>query len=134
MNRTPAQVYAAIFTLALLTSQIWSWFAAPHMDEASNQDTHVEAEQSREAALLFKLLTPAPSDDRPMWTQQLPEASKDHPKPLLSGGLAVTDFYRDAWGIVEVPSIFALSEQAPRLRSLATLDHDPTRAPPILGA
>lgn len=83
MNRSWVQLYSGLFALALLTSQVWSWFAASHMDQPQTSDSEeVAMDQSRDAALLFKLLTPISSDDVPLWTQQLPENSKDSHKPL----------------------------------------------------
>lgn len=87
MNQHWAQRYAFLFTLALLTSQVWSWFAAPQMDQALYTKEEAAVKKGRDAALLFKLLTPASSDreDRPVLSQQLPELSKDTPKTLAWG-------------------------------------------------
>lgn len=133
MNRSWVQLYSGLFALALLTSQVWSWFAAPHMDQPHSSDSaeEIAVDQSRDAALLFKLLTPISGDEVPLWTQQLPESSKNSHKPL-AWAWTLPGSYR----ITALP--LATSVQLPQqLYDLwwtalsVPLGNDPTRGPPI---
>lgn len=133
MNRSWVQLYSGLFALALLTSQVWSWFAAPHMDQPIPTDTEEEAniDQSRDAALLFKLLTPVTSDDLPLCTQQLPENSKNSHK-RLAWTWSLPAPYR--YTALPLPINVQLPQQLYSLWCTATsvlMDSDPTRGPPV---
>ena len=129
MNQPPAPYHTILFALAFLTSQVWSWFAAPHMDQAP-EASQVTEDQSRDAALLFKLVNPTPTDDRPLWTQQLPEASKDSPR-LLGWALKwCTAYY--GYDHIPVPPSLGTWENTAVVAKVRLFygAADPTRGPP----
>lgn len=133
MNRSWVQLYSGLFALALLTSQVWSWFVASHMDQPILTNTAEEAniDQSRDAALLFKLLTPVSSDDLPLWTQQLPESSKDNHKPL-AWAWSLPAFYRHT--ALPLPISVQLPQKLYNLwwTTMSVLPgSDPKRGPPV---
>ncbi len=89
-------------------------------------------DQSRDAALLFKLLTPVSSDDLPLWTQQLPESSKDSHKPL-AWAWTLPSIYRCS--ALPLAGHVVLPRQLHQLRWTAnpvSPETAPTRGPPAL--